>query len=103
MSLPGLELAEAAVEAQYAPPPPTQVNLRAGSEWRFEITFGATVRVKVCSALIPRKLLMEKHHTNYELSYSPAPQNSSEPNSRLYKHIHSAARKRQYIPGMDAR
>lgn len=53
MSLPGLELAEAAVEAQYAPPPPTQVNLRAGSEWRFEIAFGATVRVKVrlCSFL----------------------------------------------------
>ncbi|PCH01577.1 Pre-mRNA cleavage complex II Clp1 [Penicillium occitanis (nom. inval.)] len=47
MSLPGLELAEAAVEAQYAPPPPTQVNLRAGSEWRFEIAFGATVRVKL--------------------------------------------------------
>lgn len=47
MSLPGLELAEAAVEAQYAPLPPTQVNLRPGSEWRFEIAFGATVRVKV--------------------------------------------------------
>ncbi|RAO69811.1 uncharacterized protein BHQ10_005823 [Talaromyces amestolkiae] len=47
MSLPGLELAEAAVEAQYALPPPTQVNLRAGSEWRFEIAFGATVRVKL--------------------------------------------------------
>ncbi|EED23031.1 mRNA cleavage factor complex II protein Clp1, putative [Talaromyces stipitatus ATCC 10500] len=47
MSLPGLELAEASTEAQYAPPPPTQVNLRAGSEWRFEIAFGATVRVKL--------------------------------------------------------
>ena len=47
MSLPGLELAEAAADAHHAPPPPTQVNLRAGSEWRFEIAFGATVRVKV--------------------------------------------------------
>jgi hypothetical protein len=51
MSLPGLELAEASVETQHAPAPPTQVNLRAGSEWRFEVTFGATVRVKVCLTL----------------------------------------------------
>lgn len=47
MSLPGLELAEASIEAQTAPPPPSQINLRAGSEWRFEIAFGASVRVKV--------------------------------------------------------
>ncbi|KAH8705508.1 putative mRNA cleavage factor complex II protein Clp1 [Talaromyces proteolyticus] len=47
MSLPGLELAEASVESQYAPPPPTQINLRAGSEWRFEIAFGSTIQVKL--------------------------------------------------------
>lgn len=51
MSLPGLELAEASVETHHAPPPPTQVSLRAGSEWRFEIAFGASVRVKVCPTL----------------------------------------------------
>jgi hypothetical protein len=47
MSLPGLELAEASVESQYAAPPPTQVVLRPGSEWRFEIAFGLTIQVKV--------------------------------------------------------
>lgn len=49
MSLPGLELTESSVESQYVPPPPTQINLRPGCEWRFEIAFGATVRVKVCA------------------------------------------------------
>lgn len=48
MSLPGLELTESSTESQYVPPPPTQISLRPGSEWRFEIAFGATVRVKVC-------------------------------------------------------
>lgn len=47
MSLPGLDLSEAVAESSYAPPPPAEVNLRPGSEWRFEIAFGATVRVKV--------------------------------------------------------
>ncbi|QKX58478.1 uncharacterized protein TRUGW13939_05602 [Talaromyces rugulosus] len=47
MSLPGLELAEASVESQYAAPPPTQVVLRPGSEWRFEIAFGLTIQVKL--------------------------------------------------------
>ena len=67
MSLPGLELAEAAVEAQYAPPPPTQVNLRAGSEWRFEIAFGATVRVKVRQrSHLHQKLFLVMAVTDYE-------------------------------------
>jgi hypothetical protein len=47
MSLPGLDLSEVAAEASYAPPPPAEVNLKPGSEWRFEIAFGASVRVKV--------------------------------------------------------
>ncbi|KAL1996872.1 hypothetical protein VTN49DRAFT_7737 [Thermomyces lanuginosus] len=49
MSLPGLELTESSTESQYVPPPPTQISLRPGSEWRFEIAFGATVRVKLLS------------------------------------------------------
>lgn len=49
MSLPGLGLTEQSAEAQYAPPPPTQISLSKGSEWRFEVAFGRTVRVKVCS------------------------------------------------------
>lgn len=47
MSLPGLDLSEVAAEASYAPPPPAEVNLKPGSEWRFEIAFGASVKVKV--------------------------------------------------------
>ncbi|KAL1967949.1 hypothetical protein VTN77DRAFT_2366 [Rasamsonia byssochlamydoides] len=47
MSLPGLELTETSAETQYAPPPPTQVSLRPGCEWRFEVAFGTTVRVKL--------------------------------------------------------
>lgn len=47
MSLPGLDLAQSAAEQQYAPAPPSQINLSRGSEWRFEVAFGTTVRVKV--------------------------------------------------------
>jgi polyribonucleotide 5'-hydroxyl-kinase len=47
MSLPGLDLSQASVEAQRAPLPPTQISLSTGSEWRFEVAFGHTVRVKV--------------------------------------------------------
>lgn len=53
MSLPGLGLSEPSVEAQYVPPPPTQISLSKGSEWRFEVAFGRTVRVKVCSLSPP--------------------------------------------------
>ncbi|KAL4821365.1 mRNA cleavage and polyadenylation factor clp1 [Aspergillus spinulosporus] len=47
MSLPGLELTQPSAENQSAPAPPTQINLSAGSEWRFEVAFGTTVRVKL--------------------------------------------------------
>lgn len=48
MSLPGLELSEPSAESQYVPAPPTQINLSRGSEWRFEVAFGTTVKIKVC-------------------------------------------------------
>ncbi|KAL4904938.1 mRNA cleavage and polyadenylation factor clp1 [Aspergillus multicolor] len=47
MSLPGLELTQPSAESQFAPAPPSQINLSAGSEWRFEVAFGITVRVKL--------------------------------------------------------
>ncbi|KAL1846276.1 Cleavage polyadenylation factor subunit clp1 [Paecilomyces lecythidis] len=47
MSLPGLELAEPSAESQYVPAPPTQINLSRGSEWRFEVAFGTTVKIKL--------------------------------------------------------
>ncbi|KAL4931586.1 cleavage polyadenylation factor subunit CLP1 [Aspergillus undulatus] len=47
MSLPGLELTQPSAEQAFAPAPPSQINLSAGSEWRFEAAFGTTVRVKL--------------------------------------------------------
>ncbi|KAL4802336.1 hypothetical protein BDV18DRAFT_147317 [Aspergillus unguis] len=47
MSLPGLELTQPSAESQFAPAPPSQINLSAGSEWRFEVAFETTVRVKL--------------------------------------------------------
>lgn len=47
MSLPGLDLAQSSVETEFTPAPPTQVSLTRGSEWRFEVAHGTTVRVKV--------------------------------------------------------
>lgn len=47
MSLPGLDLAQPSAESEFTPAPPTQVSLAKGSEWRFEVAFGTTVRVKV--------------------------------------------------------
>ncbi|KAJ9311222.1 hypothetical protein DTO271D3_8522 [Paecilomyces variotii] len=47
MSLPGLELSEPSAESQYVPAPPTQINLSRGSEWRFEVAFGTTVKIKL--------------------------------------------------------
>ncbi|KAL1954361.1 hypothetical protein VTO42DRAFT_1227 [Malbranchea cinnamomea] len=47
MSLPGLELSQPTAEAQRAPLQPTQISLTRGSEWRFEVAFGNTVRVKL--------------------------------------------------------
>ncbi|EEH06620.1 pre-mRNA cleavage complex II protein Clp1 [Histoplasma capsulatum G186AR] len=47
MSLPGLELTQTPVEARSTPAPPVQHSLPRGSEWRFEIAFGRTVRVKL--------------------------------------------------------
>ncbi|KLJ09717.1 hypothetical protein EMPG_14857 [Blastomyces silverae] len=46
MSLPGLELTQIPIEAHGAPAPPVQHSLPRGSEWRFEVAFGRTVRVK---------------------------------------------------------
>lgn len=49
MSLPGLELGEpTAPGTQVASAAPVQHSLPKGSEWRFEVGFGSTVRVKVC-------------------------------------------------------
>ncbi|KAL4943251.1 mRNA cleavage and polyadenylation factor clp1 [Aspergillus oleicola] len=47
MSLPGLELTQASAESAFAPAPPSTINLSPGSEWRFEVAFGTTVRVKL--------------------------------------------------------
>jgi polyribonucleotide 5'-hydroxyl-kinase len=47
MSLPGLELTQPSAEREFAPAPPSQINLTPGSEWRFEVAFETTVRVKV--------------------------------------------------------
>lgn len=47
MSLPGLDLTQATEEREFVPAPPTQISLSKGSEWRFEVAFGTTVRVKV--------------------------------------------------------
>jgi hypothetical protein len=46
MSLPGLELTQPS-ERVLAVAPPSQIALKAGSEWRFEVAFGHIVRVKV--------------------------------------------------------
>ncbi|KAI9376399.1 hypothetical protein BJX61DRAFT_538928 [Aspergillus egyptiacus] len=47
MSLPGLELTQPSADREFVPAPPSQINLSAGSEWRFEVAFGTTVRVKL--------------------------------------------------------
>ncbi|KAA8652485.1 hypothetical protein EYZ11_005227 [Aspergillus tanneri] len=47
MSLPGLELTQPSAEREFVPAPPTQISLSKGSEWRFEVAFGTTVRVKL--------------------------------------------------------
>ncbi|KAF3895712.1 mRNA cleavage and polyadenylation factor CLP1 [Trichophyton interdigitale] len=49
MSLPGLELSQPTVEAQRAPAAPVQHTLSQGSEWRFEVAYGNSVRVKLLS------------------------------------------------------
>nr|Q0CEZ9.2 RecName: Full=mRNA cleavage and polyadenylation factor clp1 [Aspergillus terreus NIH2624] len=49
MSLPGLDLTQPSAEREFAPAPPSQITLSAGSEWRFEVAFGTTVRVKLIS------------------------------------------------------
>ncbi|KAK2746321.1 Cleavage polyadenylation factor subunit clp1 [Myotisia sp. PD_48] len=49
MSLPGLELSQPTVEGQHAPVEPIQHSLPQGSEWRFEVAYGNTVRVKLLS------------------------------------------------------
>lgn len=56
MSLPGLDISLASVEREFAPAPPTQVSLAKGSEWRFEVAFGTTVRVKVGTTVMFRGL-----------------------------------------------
>ncbi|KAF9894635.1 Cleavage polyadenylation factor subunit clp1 [Aspergillus nanangensis] len=47
MSLPGLDLTQPSAEREFVAAPPTQINLSAGSEWRFEVAFNTTVRVKL--------------------------------------------------------
>ncbi|PGH04621.1 mRNA cleavage and polyadenylation factor Clp1 [Blastomyces parvus] len=47
MSLPGLELTQTPIEARSGPAPPVQHSLPRGSEWRFEVAYGRTVRVKL--------------------------------------------------------
>ncbi|CEJ58502.1 Putative mRNA cleavage and polyadenylation factor IA/II complex, subunit CLP1 [Penicillium brasilianum] len=47
MSLPGLELMQPSEERHLAVAPPSQITLKAGSEWRFEVAFGHIVRVKL--------------------------------------------------------
>ncbi|KAL4919794.1 hypothetical protein BDW62DRAFT_178468 [Aspergillus aurantiobrunneus] len=47
MSLPGLDLTQPSAEREFVPAPPSQINLSPGSEWRFEVAFGTTVRVKL--------------------------------------------------------
>ncbi|PWY65265.1 hypothetical protein BO94DRAFT_629297 [Aspergillus sclerotioniger CBS 115572] len=47
MSLPGLDLTQPSGDREFAPVPPSQISLSKGSEWRFEVAFGTTVRVKL--------------------------------------------------------
>ncbi|KAJ0425589.1 mRNA cleavage and polyadenylation factor clp1 [Aspergillus carlsbadensis] len=47
MSLPGLDLTQPSAEREFVAAPPSQINLSAGSEWRFEAAHGTTVRVKL--------------------------------------------------------
>ncbi|OJJ50889.1 hypothetical protein ASPZODRAFT_126856 [Penicilliopsis zonata CBS 506.65] len=47
MSLPGLELTQPTADRPFAAAPPTQISLSQGTEWRFEVAFGTTVRVKL--------------------------------------------------------
>ncbi|KAL4951117.1 hypothetical protein BDW69DRAFT_170740 [Aspergillus filifer] len=47
MSLPGLELTQPSAESAFASASPSTINLSPGSEWRFEVAFGTTVRVKL--------------------------------------------------------
>ncbi|KAJ5980573.1 Pre-mRNA cleavage complex II Clp1 [Penicillium waksmanii] len=47
MSLPGLELTQPSEERHHAAAPPSQINLPAGSEWRFEVAFGHSIKVKL--------------------------------------------------------
>ncbi|KAJ5740140.1 hypothetical protein N7493_000012 [Penicillium malachiteum] len=47
MSLPGLELTQAAEDRPHAVAPPSQIALNPGAEWRFEVEFGHTIKVKL--------------------------------------------------------
>ncbi|KAJ5599685.1 Pre-mRNA cleavage complex II Clp1 [Penicillium hetheringtonii] len=47
MSLPGLELTQPSDERQNVVAPPSQINLTPGSEWRFEVAFGHSIKVKL--------------------------------------------------------
>ncbi|KAL2853640.1 hypothetical protein BJX68DRAFT_45246 [Aspergillus pseudodeflectus] len=47
MSLPGLDLTQPSAEREFVAAPPSQINLSPGSEWRFEVAHGTTVRVKL--------------------------------------------------------
>ncbi|KAJ5098359.1 mRNA cleavage and polyadenylation factor clp1 [Penicillium argentinense] len=47
MSLPGLELAQPSEERQHSAAPPSQITLKPGSEWRFEVAFGHSIKVRL--------------------------------------------------------
>ena len=49
MALPGLQLSAPTARVESAP---TVHELRAGSEWRFEVAFGEQVVVKVSEAMV---------------------------------------------------
>lgn len=131
MSLPGLELTAPTIEAQNIPIAPTQVSLPKGSEWRFEIAFGNTVRVKVCSTVVvgarlsPRALVFLPSASQMFLkveiqkflvtvadhfrfsgplnSCLPALQSCLAPSLLPLKLIPSPEPKPRYTPGMGAR
>ncbi|KAJ5120471.1 Pre-mRNA cleavage complex II Clp1 [Penicillium bovifimosum] len=47
MSLPGLGLTQPLDERSQGPAPPSQISLKPGSEWRFEVAFGHIIKVKL--------------------------------------------------------
>lgn len=123
MSLPGLELTQPSEERHHVVAPPSQINLPPGSEWRFEVAFGHSIKVKVrafpfqlhtldpepCNAVWPLRsqslvidfIEAQKTDMRYR-SFSPARPSSLAPNSPNHKPIPSVERRRQFILGTAA-